>query len=88
MVLQRLAPVHLGEELETHVSGTARTAAGPPGQGLSVPLGRAPYQRDPHGKCAIPADAALRLARFVGTSERSWPRASRRDTTSRSSVTD
>ena len=70
MGLRRLAPVHPGAVLKEDFLGPLRLPPYRLAKGLSVPPRR--INEIVHGKRAIPADTALRLARFFGTSERFW----------------
>ena len=70
MPAKRLAPVHPGEvlleEFLTPLGLTQYRLA----KSLTVPPRR--INEIVHGKRAVSADTALRLARFFGTSERFW----------------
>lgn len=70
MAVRRLPPVHPGEILlEDFLKPFALTQYRL-AKGLNVPPRR--INEIVHGKRAITADTALRLARFFGTSERFW----------------
>jgi len=70
MRLRRLPPVHPGEALNEDFLGPLGLTQYRLAKGLSVPPRR--INEIVHGKRAITADTALRLARFFGTSERFW----------------
>ncbi len=70
MRLKRLPPVHPGEVLNEDFLGPLGLTQYRLAKGLSVPPRR--INEIVHGKRAITADTALRLARFFGTSERFW----------------
>ncbi len=70
MRLRRLPPVHPGEVLNEDFLGPLGLTQYRLAKGLSVPSRR--INEIVHGKRAITADTALRLARFFGTSERFW----------------
>ena len=70
MRLRRLPPVHPGEVLNQDFLGPLGLTQYRLAKGLSVPPRR--INEIVHGKRAITADTALRLARFFGTSERFW----------------
>ncbi len=70
MRLRRLPPVHPGEVLNEDFLGPLGLTQYRLAKGLSVPPRR--INEIVHGKRAITADTALRLARFFGTSERFW----------------
>lgn len=70
MTTRKLVPIHPGEVLqadflEPHGLSQYRLA-----QDISVPPRR--INEIVHGKRAISADTALRLARYFGTTERFW----------------
>ena len=67
---RRLAPVHPGEILLEEFLLPLGLTQYRLATGLSVPARR--INEIVHGTRAITADTALRLARFVGTSERFW----------------
>jgi addiction module HigA family antidote len=68
--MRRLAPVHPGEVLAEDFLGPLGLTQYRLAKGLSVPARR--INEIVHGKRAITADTALRLARFFSTSERFW----------------
>lgn len=70
MAAKRLAPVHPGEILLKDFLEPLELTQYRLAKGLSVPPRR--INEIVHGKRAITADTALRLARFFGTSERFW----------------
>ena len=70
MRVRRLLPVHPGEVLKEDFLGPLGLTQYRLAKGLSVPPRR--INEIVHGKRAITADTALRLARFFGTSERFW----------------
>ncbi|HEX2680088.1 MAG TPA: HigA family addiction module antitoxin [Candidatus Dormibacteraeota bacterium] len=70
MAMKRLAPVHPGEVLLEDFLTPLGLTQYRLAKGLSVPPRR--INEIVHGKRAITADTALRLARFFGTSERFW----------------
>jgi antitoxin HigA-1 len=70
MRLRRLPPVHPGEVLREDFLDPLGLTQYRLAKGLSVPPRR--IHEIVHGKRAISADTALRLARFFGTSERFW----------------
>jgi antitoxin HigA-1 len=70
MAVKRLAPVHPGEVLQEDFLAPLGLTQYRLAKGLSVPPRR--INEIVHGKRAITADRALRLARFFGTSERFW----------------
>lgn len=65
-----LAPIHPGEVLLEDFLGPLGLSQYRLAQDLSVPPRR--INEIVHGKRAITADTALRLARYFGTSERFW----------------
>ena len=67
---KRLRPVHPGEVLEAEFLEPLALTQYRLAKGLSVPARR--INEIVHGKRAISADTALRLARFFGTSELFW----------------
>jgi addiction module HigA family antidote len=67
---RRLAPVHPGEVLREDFLAPLGLTQYRLAKSLSVPPRR--INEIVHGKRAITADTALRLARFFGTSERFW----------------
>ncbi len=70
MAIKRLPPVHPGEILLEEFLEPLRLTQYRLAKGLGVPPRR--INEIVHGKRAITADTALRLARFFGTSERFW----------------
>ncbi len=70
MTVKRLPPVHPGEILLEEFLEPLRLTQYRLAKGLGVPPRR--INEIVHGKRAITADTALRLARFFGTSERFW----------------
>jgi len=70
MRVRRLPPVHPGEVLNEDFLDPLGLTQYRLAKGLSVPPRR--INEIVHGKRAITADTALRLARFFGTSERFW----------------
>jgi addiction module HigA family antidote len=70
MAVKRLAPVHPGEVLQEDFLAPLGVTQYRLAKSLSVPPRR--INEIVHGKRAITADTALRLARFFGTSERFW----------------
>src|SRR6266568_8035528 len=70
MTMKRLAPVHPGEVLREDFLTPLELTQYRLAKGLSVPPRR--INEIVHGKRAITADTALRLARFFSTSERFW----------------
>jgi addiction module HigA family antidote len=66
----KLAPIHPGEILLEDFLGPLGLSQYRLGQDLSVPPRR--INEIVHGKRAITADTALRLARYFGTSEQFW----------------
>lgn len=70
MAVKRLLPVHPGEVLLEDFLTPLGLTQYRLAKGLSVPPRR--INEIVHGKRAITADTALRLARFFGTSERFW----------------
>jgi antitoxin HigA-1 len=70
MAVKRLAPVHPGEVLQEDFLAPLGLTQYRLAKGLGVPPRR--INEIVHGKRAITADTALRLARFFGTSERFW----------------
>lgn len=70
MAVKRLLPVHPGEVLLEDFLTPLGLTQYRLANGLSVPPRR--INEIVHGKRAITADTALRLARFFGTSERFW----------------
>lgn len=70
MAAKRLSPVHPGEVLREDFLTPLGVTQYRLAKSLSVPPRR--INEIVHGKRAITADTALRLARFFGTSERFW----------------
>ena len=70
MAVKRLPPVHPGEVLLEDFLTPLGLTQYRLAKGLNVPPRR--INEIVHGKRAITADTALRLARFFGTSERFW----------------
>jgi len=70
MPMKRLPPVHPGEVLHEDFLKPLGVTQHRLAKSLSVPPRR--INEIVHGKRAITADTALRLARFFGTSERFW----------------
>ncbi len=65
-----IAPIHPGEILLADFLEPLRVSQYRLARGISVPPRR--INEIVHGKRAITADTALRLARYFGTSERFW----------------
>ena len=70
MPRKKLAPVHPGEVLLEEFLAPLRISQYLLASEISVPPRR--INEIVHGKRAISADTALRLARYFGTSERFW----------------
>ena len=70
MSTRKLAPIHPGEVLQADFLEPLELSQYRLAQDLSVPPRR--INEIVHGKRAISADTALRLARFFGTSDRFW----------------
>ena len=70
MPAKRLAPVHPGEVLAEDFLNPLGLTQYRLAKSLTVPPRR--INEIVHGKRAVTADTALRLARFFGTSERFW----------------
>src|ERR687896_735975 len=70
MAPRKLAPVHAGEILLEEFLVPMGISQYRLARGISVPPRR--INEIVHGKRAISADTAIRLARFFGTSERFW----------------
>ena len=70
MPKRKLAPIHPGEVLMADFLEPLELSQYRLAQDISVPPRR--INEIVHGKRAITADTALRLARFFGTSERFW----------------
>jgi antitoxin HigA-1 len=67
---RKLAPIHPGEVLQADFLEPLGLSQYRVAQDLSVPPRR--INEIVHGKRAISADTALRLARYFGTTERFW----------------
>jgi addiction module HigA family antidote len=65
-----MAPIHPGEVLQADFLEPLGVSQYRLAQDISVPARR--INEIVHGKRAVSADTALRLARFFGTSERFW----------------
>ena len=70
MALKKLAPVHPGEVLMEEFLGPMGLSQYRLARDISVPPRR--INEIVHGKRAITADTALRLARYFSTSDRFW----------------
>ncbi len=70
MAQQKIAPIHPGEILAEEFLGPLEISQYRLAKDISVPPRR--INEIVHGKRAITADTALRLARYFGTSERFW----------------
>ena len=70
MALRKLTPIHPGEVLQTDFLEPLGVSQYRLAQDISVPARR--INEIVHGKRAVSADTALRLARYFGTSERFW----------------
>jgi addiction module HigA family antidote len=70
MATRKLTPIHPGEVLQADFLGPLELSQYRLAQDLSVPARR--INEIVHGKRAISADTALRLARYFGTSDRFW----------------
>ncbi|HVR74337.1 MAG TPA: HigA family addiction module antitoxin [Planctomycetota bacterium] len=70
MPTKKLPPVHPGEILQKEFLGPLGITQYRLSKDLSVPPRR--INEIVHGKRAITADTALRLARFFGTTDRFW----------------
>jgi antitoxin HigA-1 len=70
MATRKLAPVHPGEVLQADFLAPLGLSQYRLAHDLSVPPRR--INEIVHGKRAISADTALRLARYFGTTERFW----------------
>ena len=70
MAAKRLAPVHPGEVLEEDFLTPLGLTQYRLAKSLTVPPRR--INEIVHGTRAVTVDTALRLARFLGTSERFW----------------
>jgi addiction module HigA family antidote len=67
---RKLAPIHPGEVLHADFLEPLGVSQYRLAQDISVPARR--INEIVHGKRAVSADTALRLARYFGTSERFW----------------
>jgi antitoxin HigA-1 len=67
---RRMAPIHPGEVLQADFLEPLGVSEYRLAQDISVPARR--INEIVHGKRAVSADTALRLARYFGTSERFW----------------
>lgn len=70
MAPRKLAPIHPGEVLHADFLEPLGISQYRLAQDISVPARR--INEIVHGKRAVSADTALRLARYFGTSERFW----------------
>lgn len=70
MSTRKLTPIHPGEVLQADFLEPLELSQYRLAQDLSVPPRR--INEIVHGKRAISADTALRLARYFGTSDRFW----------------
>ncbi len=70
MSTRKLTPIHPGEVLQADFLEPLQLSQYRLAQDLSVPPRR--INEIVHGKRAISADTALRLARFFGTTDRFW----------------
>ena len=70
MSTRKLAPIHPGEVLQADFLEPLALSQYRLAQDLSVPPRR--INEIVHGKRAITADTALRLARYFGTTDRFW----------------
>lgn len=70
MAPRKLAPIHPGEVLQADFLEPLGVSQYRLAQDISVPARR--INEIVHGKRAVSADTALRLARYFGTSERFW----------------
>jgi antitoxin HigA-1 len=70
MPTRKLSPIHPGEVLQADFLEPLQLSQYRLAQDLSVPPRR--INEIVHGKRAISADTALRLARFFGTTDRFW----------------
>jgi antitoxin HigA-1 len=67
---RKMAPIHPGEVLQADFLEPLGVSQYRLAQDISVPARR--INEIVHGKRAVSADTALRLARYFGTSERFW----------------
>ena len=70
MAVRKMAPIHPGEVLQADFLEPLGVSQYRLAQDISVPARR--INEIVHGKRAVSADTALRLARYFGTSERFW----------------
>ena len=70
MAVRKMAPIHPGEVLQADFLDPLGVSQYRLAQDISVPARR--INEIVHGKRAVSADTALRLARYFGTSERFW----------------
>jgi len=70
MAARKLAPIHPGEVLQADFLEPLGVSQYRLAQDISVPPRR--INEIVHGKRAVSADTALRLARYFGTTERFW----------------
>lgn len=70
MAPRKMAPIHPGEVLQADFLEPLGVSQYRLAQDISVPARR--INEIVHGKRAVSADTALRLARYFGTSERFW----------------
>ena len=70
MAARKLAPIHPGEVLQADFLEPLEVSQYRLAQDISVPARR--INEIVHGKRAVSADTALRLARYFGTTERFW----------------
>jgi addiction module HigA family antidote len=70
MATRKLAPIHPGEVLLSDFLEPLELSQYRLAQDISVPARR--INEIVHGKRAISADTALRLARYFGTTDRFW----------------
>lgn len=70
MASRKLDPIHPGEVLATEFLSELGLSQYRVAQDISVPPRR--INEIVHGKRAVTADTALRLARYFGTTERFW----------------
>jgi addiction module HigA family antidote len=70
MAARKLPPIHPGEVLQADFLEPLGVSQYRLAQDISVPARR--INEIVHGKRAVSADTALRLARYFGTTERFW----------------
>ena len=70
MATRKLAPIHPGEVLLSDFLEPLELSQHRLAQDISVPARR--INEIVHGKRAVSADTALRLARYFGTTDRFW----------------